>query len=561
MVSVTKGRVEYIYDDTNNLVEDPHEFYKLETGIDDWTEEEKQILIDKYAIHPKQFGIIADYLPNKTPAQCVTYYYLHKNTTIDFRKIIAQYNTIGKRTRRGRNAKQKGNALLADILKHDDEVSGNRDGTLSASGRRKRGTAGTATPVPPASTSTEATDSASTRKAPLSRRGTAQNTPDPTPTPDPEPSGQKRPRRRANPSAKAAAAALEADIPDEPVPEEERPVKRTRKGRKSKAELEAEAAAAGDESHTPSTPVMENKPPEQPQPEAPPKKKSGSGSGNWTEDDRGKYYPYHSSPPRLVIQEPLTALFLKLLAQHGDDFKRIASSMANKTTIQVAAFYRSHSTEMNLSKVVAQAPKRSPTPHENGLKGNKHATQVIDGNVIARSKSSGRMSPPPNPDASRPFEGGTRPPSSASTSAPPNGIPVPMYRPSAPYQGGIGSAFASTSCGNPNPLTNGLGGRPPTLTMSFPSAMAYSNLSPSSFAGQPPLSHPRSASGLPGTPGVGGSNAMMMEFSEFAPQPWQVPALTHPGGAPIVPGTAAGGGLPATLETTEDLAVGTRSLG
>ena len=34
--------------------------------------------------------------------------------------------------------------------------------------------------------------------------------------------------------------------------------------------------------------------------------------------------------PRLVIQEPLTALFLKLLAQHGDDFKRIAASMANK---------------------------------------------------------------------------------------------------------------------------------------------------------------------------------------------------------------------------------------
>ena len=219
MVSVTKGRVEYIYDDTNNLIEDPHDFYKLETGIDDWTEQEKKVLIDKYAIHPKQFGIIADYLPNKTPAQCVTYYYLHKNTTIDFRKVIAQYNTIGKRTRRGRNGKQKGNALLADILKHDDEISGKRDGTPSASsssGRRKRGAAGSATPVPPANTSAEPTESVSTRKPPPSRRGTAQNTPDPTPTPDPEPNGQKRPRRRANLSAKAAAA-LEADGGDEPA--------------------------------------------------------------------------------------------------------------------------------------------------------------------------------------------------------------------------------------------------------------------------------------------------------------------------------------------------------
>ncbi|PIL23249.1 transcription factor [Ganoderma sinense ZZ0214-1] len=527
MVSVTKGRVEYIYDDTNNLVEDPHDFYKLETGIDDWTEQEKKVLVDKYAIHPKQFGIIADYLPNKSPAQCVTYYYLHKNTTIDFRKVIAQYNTIGKRTRRGRGGKGKGNALLTDILKHDEEVSGKRDGTPSTSGRRKRGAAGSATPVPPASTSAEPTESASTRKAPLSRRGTAQNTPDPTPTPDPEPNGQKRPRRRANLSAKAAAA-LEADGGDEPA-EEERPAKRTRKGRKTKAELEAEAAAAGDESQTPSTPVAENKPGEPSEVVAAPRKKQGGGSGNWSEDDK--------------------ALFLKLLAQHGDDFKRIAASMANKTTIQVSAFYRSHSTEMNLSKVVAQAPKRSPTPHDKAHHGANYATSSSKAAILAtdsviRSKSSGRMSPPPNPN------GSGDPSCTLHATVQPKGIPVPTYRPSAPYQGGIGSAFASTSRGNPNPLTSGLGGRPPTLTTSFPSAMAYSNLSPSNFTGQsPPL-------GRGGPPGVvsGNSGSVMFEFSEFAPQPWQVPALTRPGGAPVIPGGGTGvQGAPTALETTDDL--------
>ena len=206
MVSVTKGRVDIIYDDTNNLVEDPHEFYKLETGIDDWTEEEKAILLEKYAIYPKQFGIIASFIPNKTPAQCVTYYYLHKNTTIDFRKVIAQYNTIGKRRRT--RGKQKGNALLADILKHDDEVG--RDST-PVSGRRKRGTAQSSTPVPPSS-STDSIDHP--KRATGSRRGTAQNTPDATPDP-PEPTA-KRPRRRANPSAKAAAA-LEQDGDDAPV--------------------------------------------------------------------------------------------------------------------------------------------------------------------------------------------------------------------------------------------------------------------------------------------------------------------------------------------------------
>ncbi|TFK93356.1 hypothetical protein K466DRAFT_478843 [Polyporus arcularius HHB13444] len=205
MVSVTKGRVDFIYDDTNHLVEDPHEFYKLETGIDDWTEGEKAILLEKYAIYPKQFGIIASFIPNKTPAQCVTYYYLHKNTTIDFRKVIAQYNTIGKRRRT--RGKQKGNGLLADIQKHDDEVG--RDSTRT-SGRRKRGVAHSTTPVPPSS-STDSMD-LSRKTTSASRRGTAQNTPDATPDP-PEQSG-KRPRRRANLSAKAAAA-LEQEHADE----------------------------------------------------------------------------------------------------------------------------------------------------------------------------------------------------------------------------------------------------------------------------------------------------------------------------------------------------------
>ncbi|KAI1784543.1 hypothetical protein LXA43DRAFT_209495 [Ganoderma leucocontextum] len=200
---------------------------------------------------------------------------------------------------------------------------------------------------------------------------------------------------------------------------------------------------------------------------------------------------------------------------------------------------------MNLSKVVAQAPKRSPTPHEKAHHGSssKAATPAIDG--IVRSKSSGRMSPPPNPDD---------PSSVPLAAAQPKCIPVPTYRPSAPYQGGIGSAFASTSRGNPNPLTSGLGGRPPTLTMTFPSAMAYSNLSPSNFAGQPP---PLGRAAPPGIPGLSGNNSsVMFEFSEFAPQPWQVPALSRPGGAPVVPGAGAGGGsggVPTTLETTDDL--------
>ncbi|KII84278.1 hypothetical protein PLICRDRAFT_359213 [Plicaturopsis crispa FD-325 SS-3] len=55
-------------------------------------------------------------------------------------------------------------------------------------------------------------------------------------------------------------------------------------------------------------------------------------------------------------------IFLALLAQHGDDFKRIAASMPNKTTVQVSNYYKSNLSELELEKVAASAPKRSPTP-------------------------------------------------------------------------------------------------------------------------------------------------------------------------------------------------------
>lgn len=78
---------------------------------------------------------------------------------------------------------------------------------------------------------------------------------------------------------------------------------------------------------------------------------------------------------------PFEAQFLTLLSQHGDDFKRIAASMPNKvlnifnsftqvisdsssiqTTIQVNTYFRTNLVDLRLDKVVASAPKRSPTP-------------------------------------------------------------------------------------------------------------------------------------------------------------------------------------------------------
>ena len=179
MISVTRGYVDFVYDDTNNLVMDAPEFYRQRTGIDDWTEEEKQIFLKAYAAYPKQFGIIAESLPNKTAAQCVLFYYLHKKKHIDFRKVIQHY---APKTRKGgrRTDKQRGNALLADITRHDAEVSHDcESGTQEAPKKRRPG------------------------RPPNPRRSiqvveTPNTTPTPVATPDPEPVQRSRAGRRVS---------------------------------------------------------------------------------------------------------------------------------------------------------------------------------------------------------------------------------------------------------------------------------------------------------------------------------------------------------------------------
>ncbi|KAK0494738.1 hypothetical protein EDD18DRAFT_1077003, partial [Armillaria luteobubalina] len=315
MISVQRGSVDYVYDDTNLLVENPLEYYRPRTGMDDWTPQEEQIFQDRYAAHPKQFGIIADSIPNKTAAQCVAYYYLHKKQHIDFRKVVSQY---APKRRRRRTGKQKANALLTDIRQHDAEVNGNADGqeTTGPRGRSRRVAA---------------------------RKVQIEETPTSTPTPEPE---QKvRPKRRRT---VAVRSGLSINNEEEEgtvsiiifllihsltcgLQDQERKPKRTKRQRKVKS------AAIVDESQAS---IVEMKFIDQSDPSQ--RRKPPIAVTQWSDDDK--------------------KLFLKLLGQYGDDFKRIAASMPNKTTIQVCNFYKTNCDEMGLETVAASAPKRSPSP-------------------------------------------------------------------------------------------------------------------------------------------------------------------------------------------------------
>ncbi|KAJ7512618.1 hypothetical protein B0H11DRAFT_2151537 [Mycena galericulata] len=173
MISVTGGPT-YTFDDTNHLVENPSEYYAPYTGIHDWTEPEKELFLDKYAAFPKQFGAIAEFLPNKTASQCVDYYYLHKKKLIDFRRVVSQF--APNKRRRRRTGKQKGNGLLSDIRQHDAEVNRDSDDSPSYTGRPTRGRR-----VPEA-------------RKPSVRRNAFQLEVTSTATPTPEP--EARPKRR-----------------------------------------------------------------------------------------------------------------------------------------------------------------------------------------------------------------------------------------------------------------------------------------------------------------------------------------------------------------------------
>merc|ERR1719266_1781701 len=57
-----------------------------------WTGPEKDIFQEKYLQHPKNFGLIAQYLERKTVADCVQYYYLSKKTE-NYKQLLRRSKT------------------------------------------------------------------------------------------------------------------------------------------------------------------------------------------------------------------------------------------------------------------------------------------------------------------------------------------------------------------------------------------------------------------------------------------------------------------------------------
>ncbi|KAN0108950.1 hypothetical protein V8E52_009733 [Russula decolorans] len=296
MISVSRGKVDAVFDDTNNAVDDPQSFFDPSPGLAEWTDDEVEIYKQRFAKYPKQFGHIAVGLTHKTQAQCVQFYYLHKKALIDFREAITTYGQ-SKRRRGGRRTDKKKGGLLADIRQHDAEVSKGQDSVKrrpGAVGRRRRESAR----VAPRRSSTAVQQE--------------EQTPVTTPTPEPEPE-PVRPKRRRNPRL---APEQEPASVGTGTGTEEPPPKRSRRGpRKPKI-----------------VPVPETSTPE----------------------------PKPLSNPAIDVPSPSIEEIGLFIAQYGKDLKRIAASLSNKTTIQVGNRFASDLEGFNLSTIPAQAPEHTP---------------------------------------------------------------------------------------------------------------------------------------------------------------------------------------------------------
>ncbi|KAL1695750.1 hypothetical protein GGG16DRAFT_99632 [Schizophyllum commune] len=354
MISVTQGHVPYSYNDNNLRVYDPEEYYAPETGIHDWSPEERDIMLRQYAQTPKQFGYIADKLPNKTAEQCVDFYYLHKKQLLDFRKAVTTY---GPKKRGGRRmGKRKGNALLADIAQHDAEVREEVKGPIAtrrtrraqviatearrtsarrAASHAETGTSATATPEPEGSGRTTRRRKVPASKGPASPEASKAATPvlsnqaTPQPEAGPDDAGSTKPDAAPPPSVSVVAQSLL--LPMIPAPKPTPPLPSS--SSKTIEELDDGAAS--------------NRPAKRFKRPGKKYKKSAEIIDDDMEEAAGSKPlppPSTSSPAATsapVIMNPAgwtdadTATLLVLLQEHGMNFDRIAAAMPGKTVADV----------------------------------------------------------------------------------------------------------------------------------------------------------------------------------------------------------------------------------
>lgn len=101
------------FTNNNGLILDPLREYEERKFVNTWTDAEKEIFKEKFLLHPKNFGQIAQFLERKTVSDCVQYYYLSKKTE-NYKQIIKR--STKTRPRGGRRANAAAASAAADVM-------------------------------------------------------------------------------------------------------------------------------------------------------------------------------------------------------------------------------------------------------------------------------------------------------------------------------------------------------------------------------------------------------------------------------------------------------------
>ena len=122
------------FTNNNGLIFDPLREYSERKFVNTWTDSEKEIFKEKFLLHPKNFGLIAQSLERKTVPDCVQYYYLSKKTE-NYKQLLRK-SKMGRGRRRQPNNSNNASAN-ASAAAQSEAIIGSAAGGVLTRNRNK----------------------------------------------------------------------------------------------------------------------------------------------------------------------------------------------------------------------------------------------------------------------------------------------------------------------------------------------------------------------------------------------------------------------------------------
>ena len=132
------------FTNNNGLMLDPFQEYNDRKFVNTWTDAEKDIFKEKFLLHPKNFGQIAQFLERKTVSDCVQYYYLSKKTE-NYKQLLRKSTKVRRGGRNARGVTQTGvigetNSGVLTRNRNKESTTGGADNNSRDAGDSNRST-------------------------------------------------------------------------------------------------------------------------------------------------------------------------------------------------------------------------------------------------------------------------------------------------------------------------------------------------------------------------------------------------------------------------------------